>query len=138
MNQRPPDAVQRRNALLIIGAIIAAAGSLVEPGIPALFTTQRGALHIVMAIAIGGLFATGLTHVGETALRSPIEPWYARPGAPLLIMLMNGGVIIAWMLEQKIVQQYGRTPSPEGVVRLLTCIGLGMILSTVLNWVSYE
>lgn len=138
MSPKPSDPVQRRNALLLIGAIIVMAGILVEPDIPALFTTQRGAIEIFMTLVIGGLFATGVTHIGETALRSPVEPWYGRPGAPLLILFMAGGIPVAWVFAQKILHQYGQPHDAEDLVHLCTCIGLGMILMTVLNWVSYE
>ncbi len=138
MSGKPLDPVQMRNALLIIGATILLVGTLVEPDIPALFTTQLGALRIVLALIAGAVFAIGMRQVAHSALRSPIEPWYARPGGALLITFMCGVFVIGWIGLQEMRRARGKTVSMEDIVHFFACIGFGLILITVFNWVSYD
>ncbi len=138
MSGKPLDPVQMRNALLIIGATILLVGTLVEPDIPALFTTQLGALRIVLALLAGAVFAIGTRQIAHSALRSPIEPWYARPGGALLIEFVCGVLVVGWIVLQEIRQEHGRTTSMDDIAHLFACIGWGLILITVFNWVSYD
>jgi len=98
MSSKPLDPVQTRKAILTVGATILLIGVLAEPAILSLFTTQFGVLRIILALVTGAVFAIGVSQVGEMALRSPIEPWYARPGAPLLITIVCGVFVIGWAL----------------------------------------
>jgi predicted signal transduction protein with EAL and GGDEF domain len=138
MSGKPLDPVQTRKAILIVGATILLVGILTEPAILLLFTTQFGVLRIVLALVTGAVFAVGVSQVGEMALRSPIEPWYARRGAPLLITILCGVFVIGWIIHRDIMQQGEKTTSLEDIAHLFACLGLGLILTTLLNWVSYE
>ena len=138
MIEKPPDPVKRRNVILLTGATILLVSILLEPAIPSLFTTQFGALRIVMAIVTGVIFAAGATYVGEIALRSPVEPWYARPGAAFLITVMSCGTPILYIAQRDILHRHEETISPEIIIHLFASIGLGLILITIFNWVHYD
>jgi hypothetical protein len=113
MHEKPPDPIKRRNAILLAGATTLLGGTLMEPAIPSLFTTQLGAFRIVGAIVTGVIFAVGITEVGETALRSPVEPWYVRPGAGFLITFMSCGIVMAYLVQQDILYKHKPTLTPE-------------------------
>lgn len=92
-----------------------------------------------MAIVAGAILASQMTYMGELALRSPIEPWYAKPCAPLLIVLVYGVIVLGCMFaEQHIFSGHGEAIPPEIIIFLFMSIGLGLILITILNWVHYE
>ena len=138
MSSKPLDPVQTRKAILTVGATILLIGVLAEPAILSLFTTQFGVLRIILALVTGAVFAIGVSQVGEMALRSPIEPWYARPGAPLLITIVCGVFVIGWIIHRDIMRQGEKTTSLEDIAPLAACVGLGLITITILNWVSWE
>jgi hypothetical protein len=138
MIEKPPHPIKRRNVILLTGATILLVSILLEPAIPSLFTTQLGALRIVLALVGGVVFAAATTYVGEMALRSPIEPWYARPGAAFLLTVMSCGSIMMYMAQQDIFPTRQETITPEIMAQLFASIGLGLILITVFNWVHYD
>ena len=138
MIEKPPDPVKRRNVLLLIGATIPLVSVLLEPAIPSLFTTQLGALRIVLAVVTGAVLAAGATYVGEMGLRSPMEPWYVRPGAAFLITVICCGTVMLYMAQRDIFHRHQETLTPEMAAQLFASIGFGLILITVLNWVHYE
>jgi len=138
MNDKQPDPVKKRNALLIVGGTILLIAILVEPAIILLLTSKMGLLRIVFAIVSGAVFAIGMNEVGEMALRSPVEPWYARPGAALLITVACGMIVIGWILYRNAMGRFGTIVSMADISHFFACLGLGLILITVLNWVSYE
>lgn len=138
MSGKQRDPVQMRNAILIVGATILVLGVLVEPDIRSLFITLSGILRLVFTAVTGTVIAIGLGHVGETAQRSPLEPWYARPGAGSLMILVCGAIVFGWIALQEFRHRHGKTTSIEDISHLVACIGLGLILITILEWVSYD
>ncbi len=138
MIEKPPDPVKRRNVILLTGATILLVSILLEPAIPSLFTTQLGALRIVLAVVAGAVLAAGATYIGELGLRSPLEPWYVRPGAAFLITVICCGTVMLYMAQRDIFGRRRETLTPEMVAQLFASIGFGLILITVLNWVHYE
>ena len=81
--------VLKRNAIIGMGVVLLLIALIMEPSIWALFTTKLGWMKIICSVTVGFVFAGGLYQLGEQALPSPIEPWYARPlGLGLLSVIM--------------------------------------------------
>jgi hypothetical protein len=138
MSGKQLDPVQMRNAIITVGATMLLVGVLAGPPVPSLFATQIGRLRIVFGVISGAIFAIGLGQIGEMVLKSLVEPWYARPGSALMITILCGMVVIGWVVYRDIMLERAKETSMEDVAHLFVCLGVGLILITVLNWVSYD
>lgn len=132
-----PDPIRKRNAILLTGILMLVLAVIDEPSALRLFTSRAGRIALFLYLIGGSCFAQGITILGEDLLKSPIQPWYSRPGGILLLVCVTAAILMLWLLAGKAATQLLGMPPTDRNVYLYSIIGLTFIWVTLIRWVSY-
>jgi len=137
MNTSALDPVRKRNVVLRTGITMLVIAVLDEPSALLLFTSRIGLIKLALYVISGCCFAHGITIAAEGALKSPIEPWYARPGGLLFLLLAMGVALLGWLLVGAAMTALVGLPRTDRFVYLCSLTGLTFIWITLQRWASY-
>jgi len=138
MSAKQMDPVQKRNVIFLAGITTLLVSILLARSVQWFCTLELALMWIGGAAISGVIFAVGLAQVAEIALKSPVEPWYARPCAARLIGLLFSLVFGGRMLHEKFMQRNTLTPRTIDMAYLVSVLGATLIWIVLLQWVSYD
>ena len=138
MNEKEWNPVRKRNVIIGMGVAVLMIALIMEPSLWLLVASRSGLVKIILAIVGGFVFATGIYQIGEQALKSPIEPWYARPlGLGLLAIVILLTLLFCVYFRKYLPATAAMTP--EELLSLLCHItGWDLIWTVLIEWVSCE
>jgi hypothetical protein len=137
MSHKQLDPVQKRNRILLAGVVVVLISILMGRSVPWLFVPAITLIWMGSAAALGFILAGGVTHLGTIFLSSPIEPWYARPGAMPFTVVFLGLTFAAWVLIRR-MQGCESAPTSIDITCFVSVLGSTLIFIVLLQWVSYD
>ena len=138
MNDKEWNPVRKRNVIIIMGISILLIALLIEPSPWLLFTSRLGLLKVVCVIVSGFVFAVGISQIAEQALKSTIEPWYARPlglGFLAIVILVT---LLFRVSSRKYLPPTAAMTTEEFTSLLCHIVGWALIWTVLIEWVSRE
>jgi hypothetical protein len=129
--------VVRRNAILTTGIVMVVLAILDEPSVLLRFTSPKGLTGLGLIVMGTFCLAQGIASAARNTLKSPIEPWYARPGALLFLLVATLVVLTVWLYTGTTATALVGTPRIDKDVHIYSLIGLIFIWIPLQQWVSY-
>lgn len=138
MNDKEWNPIRKRNVIILMGLSVLLIALLIEPSPSALFTSRFGLLKIALAGVSGLVFAIGIAQIAEQALKSPVEPWYARPLGLGLLAIVILVALSGWRFFGHHLKRDTTISPEEEIAYLCGLVGWTLIWTVLIEWVSCE